>query len=61
MKAITPTINGLASSLFLNVGLVNLAQRLDPVSQSKEAMLNVVPNGGVSATIPCNFSAKPSR
>ena len=32
MKSITHTINGLASSLLLNVGLTQVAQKLDPVS-----------------------------
>jgi hypothetical protein len=32
MKTITSTLSGLASSLFLNVGLTNAAQKLDPVS-----------------------------
>jgi hypothetical protein len=32
MNSITHTINGLASSLLLNVGLTNIAQKLDPVS-----------------------------
>ena len=32
MNSITHTINGLASSLLLNVGLTQAAQKLDPVS-----------------------------
>ncbi len=32
MKSITPTISGLASSLFLNVGLTHLAEKLDTIA-----------------------------
>ena len=32
MKTITSTLSGLSSSLFLNVGLTQIAQKLDPVS-----------------------------
>ena len=32
MKTITTTLNGLASSLLLNAGLTQFAQKMDPVS-----------------------------
>ncbi len=35
MKNITSSLTGLASSLFLNVGLTQMAQKLDPVSAVK--------------------------
>ncbi len=34
MKTFTSSISGLASSLLLNVGLNQIAQKLDPVSNS---------------------------
>jgi hypothetical protein len=43
MNSITHTINGLASSLLLNVGLTQIAQKLDPVTQSRpQAMAQAI-------------------
>jgi len=64
MKSITPTLNGLASSLCLNVGLTKLAEKFDPVaSHHGEVLMNRTDrSGGVQATVvPCNFSPRPSR
>ena len=66
MKSITPTINGLASSLCLNVGLTKLAEKLDPVFNHQhhgEVLLNRTDrSGGVQGTSwPCSFSPRPSR
>lgn len=64
MKSIAPTLNGLASSLCLNVGLTKLAEKLDPVAlHHGEVMLNRTDrSGGVQATTyPCLFSPRPSR
>ena len=36
MNSINNTLNGLASSLFLNVGLTSVAEKLDPM-QSQQA------------------------
>jgi hypothetical protein len=57
MNSINHTINGLASSLLLNVGLTQLAQKLDPITSGEK--FNVLPNnGGTSYTIPSQFTAK---
>jgi hypothetical protein len=59
MKTITHSLNGLASSLLLNLGLSRVAQKLDPVSRSKRHVW-VGLNGGASYTLPCNFTPKGS-
>lgn len=51
MKNITSSINGLASSLLLNVGLTQVAQKLDPVSATK--------CGTAPAAISAEFSVGP--
>lgn len=64
MKSITPTINGLASSLCLNVGLTKLAEKLDPVATFHgEIMINSTDrSGGVQAsTWPSLYTPRPSR
>jgi hypothetical protein len=63
MKAITPTISGLASSLCLNVGLTKLAEKFDPVACHGEVMMNrTTRSGGVQATtLPSLYSPRPSR
>jgi len=57
MKTITPTVSGLASSLFLNVGLTRIAEKLDLISNHQTPA-----SGAVSAqfcsTAPCNFPAR---
>jgi hypothetical protein len=56
MKTITTTLNGLASSLLLNVGLTHAAQKLDPVShQNCEICAEAV---APALTAPCLFPAK---
>ena len=53
MKIITSSISGLASSLLLNVGLNQFAQKLDPVSQGRfEQCANA---HGAALTITCQF------
>lgn len=57
MKTITPSLRGLASSLLLNVGLTQAAEKLDPVAghQTKNDQ-----GTGALATMgcsPCHFSA----
>jgi hypothetical protein len=59
MKTITTTINGLASSLFLNVGLTRLAQKLDPVSHGSYERLAEA--HGPAITAPCSFTPKARR
>ena len=54
MNSITYTINGLASSLLLNVGLSQMAQKLDPVSQSKPQVMAQAISAEYCAP-PCSF------
>jgi hypothetical protein len=56
MKMITSTLTGLASSLFLNAGLAQLAEKLDPIS-SLPASASVEAHGP-AACFPCNFTPK---
>ena len=60
MKSINLTINGLASSLLLNAGLTQIAEKLDPVSQ-KDSYSLLPNNGGVSWSVPSNFTPKKVR
>ncbi len=55
MNSITHTINGLASSLFLNVGLTQIAQKLDPISGKKFAAAKDALSTEISQ-IPCHFT-----
>lgn len=59
MKSITHTISGLASSLFLNVGLTQVAEKLDPVAnhqtQSAHTGLGTL---GTTACVPCHFTPR---
>lgn len=60
MKTIASTLNGLASSLCLNLGLTQVAQKLDPVSNhngselTRDAM-------SVAYCAPSQFPAKARR
>jgi hypothetical protein len=51
MKTITPSLRGLASSLLLNVGLTQAAEKLDPIAahQTKGG----VALGALATTQPC--------
>lgn len=55
MNSITHTINGLTSSLLLNVGLTSIAQKLDPVSAKPSV---AAPNSLSTewSAVPCNFT-----
>jgi hypothetical protein len=53
MKTIASTISGLASSLFLNVGLTTIAQQLDPVSGKPSEMCHAA--FGPSYCMPSQF------
>ena len=55
MNSITHTISGLASSLCLNVGLTQVAQKLDPVTMSKPQSMAEAISAEICAT-PCYFS-----
>lgn len=59
MKSITPTISGLASSLFLNVGLTQIAEKLDMIANHQTRAA-----GALSAqfcTAPSSFTPRRSR
>ena len=56
MKIITSTLSGLSSSLFLNVGLTSLAQKLDPVSQGRCEICAEATSASMSVV--CAFPAK---
>jgi hypothetical protein len=53
MKTITSSISGLASSLFLNVGLTSIAQQLDPVSSKPSEICHAA--HGPSYCMPSQF------
>ncbi|MFZ5494343.1 MAG: hypothetical protein ACOZE5_03280 [Verrucomicrobiota bacterium] len=59
MKNITSTLSGLSSSLFLSVGLTEIAQKLDPVSQQPFA--TSIDAHGPSYCVPSYFTPKPGR
>jgi len=59
MKSITPTLSGLASSLFLNVGLTQLAEKFDTIANHQTRT-----TGGLSAQFcvtPCGFTPRRNR
>lgn len=56
MKTITSTLTGLASSLFLNAGLAQIAEKLDPVARSGVQSNSADMLGTEFSAIPCNFS-----
>ena len=59
MKSITSTLNGLVSSLLLNVGLTRAAEKLDPLASQSAA--NLQNSGSALATIscsPCHYSTR---
>jgi hypothetical protein len=59
MKSITPLLSGLASSLFLNVGLTRLAEKLDPMVKHHR---QTDYSGPVYASaIPCAFTPRAAR
>jgi hypothetical protein len=57
MNSITHTISGLASSLFLNVGLTQVAQKLDPVSAAKCKISSTGLSSELSA-VPCEYTTE---
>lgn len=59
MKSITHTITGLTSSLLLNVGLTQVAAKLDPIAQHQtEAQNRDAKAIGCAASIPCHFTPR---
>jgi hypothetical protein len=57
MKTIASSISGLASSLLLNVGLNQIAQKLDPVSHGRFEHCACA-HGAAFSTVPCEFPKK---
>lgn len=55
MNSINNTLNGLASSLLLNVGLTSVAEKLDPV-QDKSSKAELAVNSAVDCIWICNFT-----
>lgn len=56
MNKITSTLSGLTSSLFLSVGLSNLAQKLDPVSSVRHEICADAQSAAYCEI--CNFPAR---
>lgn len=56
---ITSSLTGLASSLFLNAGLVRIAQKLDPVSSLPSEQCSDA--HGPASCYPSNFTPKPRK
>jgi hypothetical protein len=59
MKSITPTLSGLASSLFLNVGLTRVAEKLDPARTYQVKTSEAFSSG--PTTVPCLFTPRPGN
>lgn len=51
MKTITPSLRGLASSLLLNVGLAQAAEKLDPIARHQTKGVHAL--GALATTNPC--------
>ena len=56
MNSITHTIKGLASSLFLNIGLTKFAEKLDPIGSGHRQVLDMPSAMFCTACEPCNFT-----
>ncbi len=59
MNSINHALNGLFSSLLLNVGLTGLAEKLDPMIQQSGAALKKLRDANSSAftELPCQFKS----
>ena len=58
MNSINNSINGLASSLLLNVGFTRFAEKLDP-TRGQAGRLAGAMNSAEPCVAVCNFSAEP--
>jgi hypothetical protein len=58
MKSINHTLNGLASSLLLNVGLTSIAEKLDPMQNLKgvSSVELLAAEDCVNCIFVCNFT-----
>jgi hypothetical protein len=61
MKNITSTLSGLSSSLFLNVGLTKIAEKLDPVVSNRSQLVEMRDAMACVACTPCNFGVRRQR
>lgn len=63
MKTITSSISGLASSLFLNVGLTQVAEKLDPMVAQHHGRITGMRSAQFceTCTPPCGFPARARR
>ncbi len=55
MNSINHTMHGLASSLLLNIGLTQVAQKLDPISAHKISQGQNM-RSPQSCVVPCQFT-----
>jgi NAD-dependent SIR2 family protein deacetylase len=59
MKTINHAINGLASSLFLSVGLTSAAEKFDPVAQANaKSVVTVQGATAALSCVPCHFTVE---
>jgi hypothetical protein len=61
MKMITSTLTGLASSLFLNAGLAQVAEKLDPVARPDAQCRSADLLSSEMSGLPCGFSKQAGR
>lgn len=61
MKTITPTLNGLASSLFLNLGLTKAAEKLDPIASQAKHDPSLLSVGPCTPCIPSAYTPRNRR
>lgn len=61
MKTITPTINALASSLCLNLGLTKAAEKLDPIASHADQAQSALSGGPCMPSAPCAYTPRNRR
>jgi len=61
MKQITSSLNGLASSLLLNVGLTKIAEKLDPVCSDRSQLVELHDAATCSYSVVCEFGVRQQR
>jgi len=58
MKTTHPSLRGLASSLFLNVGLTQVAEKLDPVAGHQIKRTGAAAEVAALPCSPCTYSIR---
>jgi len=58
---ITNSLSGFASSLFLNVGLTQVAEKFDTTARYAPVARNAAEAHPAQACLPCNFTARTAR